>query len=218
LGEALIPLRLLLRVGLLAGLAGVFAHDRRSWHVVPVALVAGLLVASPLPLIARNFVNPLLGYEAAEDVGLRALLRQVPRNAELLIASDLADSAQNYSRPLRGTLLTAYGGHVFYVANLEYSHYHQADATQRLEGLRAFFGSPWSRWHDSWLLRTGVTHVLISNRCLPHWWKQPDTALRVVGRSGRWTLLEPHGVNAEASAQAPSWDRLEPAYGRGACL
>jgi hypothetical protein len=218
LGQALIPLRLLLMVGLLAGLALVFGHARRSWRLIPVGIVAAGLVASPLPLIARNFMKPLLGYEAAEDAGLSTLLQRVPRNGELLIASDLADPAQDYHRALRGTLLTAYGGHVFYVANLWYSHHGRPDAAQRMENLRAFFGSPWSRWHGTWLARTKVTHVFVNDRCVPPWWEQPNVALRVIARSGRWTLLEPNGVTVEAGVVAPSSEPNAPRYGHAACL
>jgi hypothetical protein len=218
LAQALTPLRLLLTVSALAGFAVFFAHYRASVRVLLV-LLAGLIVASPLPLMGRNFRQPLRAYEAAEDGGLLTLLRQVPRKGELLIASDLADSAENYHRPLRGIFLTAYGGHRFYVANLAYAHHDRADAPQRLENLRAFFGSRWSRWHDTWLDRTHITHVLVSDRCFPRWWEQPGIALKVVGRSGRWTLLESHSLTAERGAlPPPPWEIIKPQYGRSSCL
>jgi hypothetical protein len=218
LAQALIPLRLLLAVTVLAAFAVVLRHTGTSRPVIAVVLVAGLIVISPLPLIGRNFVKPMHAYESAEDTGLLALLRQVPRNGELLLASDLADPAENYGRPLRGFLLTAYGGHQFYVANLPYGHYVRADAVQRLEDIRAFFGSPWSGWHAAWLARTQITHVLVSDRCVPRWLGQPEAELIVIGRSGRWTLLEPQGVLAEGSFSPPPWGIMKPRYGRSPCL
>lgn len=218
LAQALLPLRLLLVVCALAGLAGLVAHARLWLGGIPVVIVAGLIVASPLPLIARNFVKPLRAYEAAEDAGLLTVLQHVPRNGELVIASDLADSAGDYRRTLRGILLTAYGGHAFYVANLAYEHHDRADALQRLENLRAFFGSPWSSWHGTWLKEAHITHVLVSDRCLPRWWEQPGLPLKIVGRSGRWAVLEPHSLAGEDSGLPPSWKIMTPQYGRSSCL
>jgi hypothetical protein len=216
--QVLLPLRLLLAVCAVAGLAVLLAYDRMPVRGIPIMLVAGLIVASPFPLIGRNFMQPLRAYEAAEDMDLVTVLRYVPRNGDLLIASDLADSAEDYARPLRATLLSAYGGHVFYVANLAYWHFRRADAAQRLENLRAFFGSAWSHWHDTWLARAHISHVLVSDRCFPRWWEQKDTGLRVVGRKGRWTLLESRGLTARDSSLPPSWEIMKPRYGLSPCL
>jgi hypothetical protein len=218
LAQMLIPLRLLLAVSALAALAALPGRGSMSVRVILVIVVAGLIVASPLTLIARNFASPLAAYEAAEETGLLSLLAQVPRHRELLIAGDLADPAEDYVRPLRGFLLTAYGGHAFYVANLRYWHYTRPDAVRRLENLRAFFTSPWSSWHAGWLARAHITHVLVSTRCLPPWWGKPDIPLYIVGSSGKWTLLKAHGLTTEGSAFPPFSELMKPRYGQSPCL
>jgi hypothetical protein len=212
------PLRLLLAVTAIGALAVFLRRDRMLGCAILATLITGLLVSRALFVNAQRFAKPMQQSEAAEDTGLLTLLQWVPRENELVIASDLADPADNYKRNLRGFLLTAYGGHAFYVSNLRYWHYTRSDAVERLKAIRAFFGSPWSGWHGAWLAHTHITHVLVSDRCLPRWWVERDAPLHIVGRSGAWTLLEPHGLTVKGGSFPPSWEPMNPRYGRGPCL
>ena len=216
--QSLIPLRLVLAVGGIAVLASIWATARGRVARVATLAIAVLIVASPVPLIAHNFIHPLHAYEAAEDQDLFDLLRRVPREDAVLVASDLADPADDYSRNLRGFLLTAYGGHQLYLATVEYLHYRHQDAPRRLAELRTFFGTPWSEWHATWLDTNRITGVLVSDRCLPAWWEDPGIGLVRVGQEKKWTVLATDDRKARNAEQPGKWSPSEPKYGRSPCL
>ena len=182
--------------------------------------IAWAVTLSPIFFIGFAARAPLRAYEADEDVGLLGVLEQLPEGTGLLIASDLADAAEDYRRPLRGFALTAYTGRPFYVSNLQYGHHAHADAAARMQALRAFFGSAWSPWHSSWLAESGISGILVSTRCLPAWYGRPGVPLRMVARNGRWTALvpTPMGPSSRSEAPAPEWREMTPAYGRSDCL
>jgi hypothetical protein len=215
LAQAFIPLRLLLIIGALSTLTAVLWRTHFRWSAM---LVGALIIALLVPFIVRNFAEPMRAYEAADDEALLDLLHLIDCGHELVIASDLADAAESYRRPLVGVALTAYAGDQFYVSNLSYGHKFHADAPMRLESLRAFFGSPWSDGHRVWLAQTGVTHVLVSNRCVPPWWGQPEVSLNVVGHTGKWTLFEAREYQEADTVALPRWEILTPAFGRAPCL
>jgi len=218
LAQSLIPLQLLLVTSAVGLLALRVAHGTPGWQRVFCAAGA-LSVLSLLALVAFHFARPERGHETAEDLGLLQTLQQVPRDRELLIASDLADPAENYRRPLRAFLLTAYRGHAFYVANLRYVHFIRPDAQRRLAELRAFFGSPWSQWHEEWLRRKGVGYVLVSDRCLPVWYNQPGVPLQSIARHGHWTGYAAHEAKGlEGLAAMPIAHELTPRFGAQGCL
>lgn len=222
----MLPLRLLLLLGAFAVLATVIETRGRALRAV--ALVGGLaIVATPLALIASPWIhtrsNARSWFEAAEDPNLRRVLRAIPRGHELLVSSDLADPAQNFDRPLRSPLLTAYGGHQFFVSDLRYVHFVRPDAPERLTELRIFYGAAWSAWQEDWLTRRGITHVLVDARCQPAWEGTRPSRLREVAASGAWRAYEvvgaaPGADHRPAPALAPAWADLVPRYGRGDCL
>ena len=218
LAEGLGPLRLLLVTSALGLIVVCAAQSSGRWRRA-FCVAGAVTVASPLPLVAFYFLQPLRGYEAAEDVGLLETLRAVPRDSRLLIASDLADPAGNYSRPLRAFLLTGYTGHTFYVANVRYVHHVRSDAPERLAQLRAFFGSPWSPWHDGWLQRTGIGYVLVSDRCPPAWLNQVDVPLRPLAHHGHWAAYEiPSRPLVVTRLPMPTAADLTPRFGVQGCL
>jgi hypothetical protein len=210
--------RLLLLAGAisLVGLVVLEGGDRwRRWFLA----CGALTVAAPVPLLVAGFVDPPSEYAVAEDSGLWAALAQVPREGTLLVASDLADPAQGSKRALRAPLLTAYGGHQFFVSNLRYVHYARADAADRLAELQRFFGTPWSDWHDGWLARTGITHVLTDDRCRAVWEGTEGLPLRLLPRGERWRVYQVarEGRTAVHSAGMAS-GRFQAAYGKAECL
>ncbi len=232
--QSLIPLRILLA---LAG-AGLVARwvvaRRRSPVAVGVALIGLLTVFAPIPYILYAARNPDRAFDATADPGLHAVLDNIPRGDELVIASDQADPADDFHRPLNAELLPAYHGHRFYTANLRFQHWIKATAADRLRAQQLFFGTPWSPWHEAWLARTGVTHVLVHDRCPPAW--SPPPTLRRIDEAGGWTAyaVVAGGASGEGAARGegavsgeaavrdvapPSGPiDLEPRYGRAACL
>lgn len=216
LAQSLRPLRVVVLLGALGVLGSLAALRRRTGTFVA---AGALLAVLPMPLMVRDFARPLKGFVAAEDLGLYELLSTLPRDESLLIASDLADPAQNFARGLRAPLLSGYAGHTIYVANLNHHIYTPPDAIQRVNALKRFFGAAWSGWHDAWLRKTGITHVLVSGRCVPVWMEQSDLPLREVKRCGRWILysVNPGATRGEGVADF-AWADLKPGYGTGGCL
>jgi hypothetical protein len=218
LAQALSPLRFLLATSAV-GLLAVCAAQRDAWWRRAFCTAGALSVVSQVAFVSFHFARPLQGYEAAEDPGLLQTLQQVPRDSRLLIASDLADPAENYLRALRGFLLTGYTGHAFYVANLQYVHYTRPDAAQRLDELRAFFGSRWSAWHEGWLQDKGIGYILVSDRCLPVWFNQPGVPLRTLGHHGHWIGYETQGARTPGPlGPRPTAHEIVPRFGAQGCL
>jgi len=217
------PVRLLLLLGAFALLATILEMQGRA--VRAAALAGGLAITStPLLLYASPWIrtptNARQWFEVAEDPDLRQVLRAIPRGHELVVSSDLADPAQDYARPLRSPLLTAYGGHQFFVSNLRYVHFARPDAPERLMELRTFYGAAWSAWHEAWLTRRGITHVLVNARCEPAWQGSQPSRLREIASSGDWRAYEVLAAAPSVGPQpaAPAWTDATPKFGRGDCL
>ena len=186
--QILVPLRTLLVSVSAAMLLQLLTHDgSRGRHrsvFVGVATVAAI-GALPALFIVGLFADPSRQPEVAEDSDLYQVLRSVSAANTLLIMSDMADPAQNYARPVRATLVSAYGGHRYYVANLRYGvHWNESDAVSRMQGLRNFFRLPWTAAHVAWMAGVGVTHVLVHDRCEPVWTGAPTPGMHVAARRG----------------------------------
>ncbi|HEY9514418.1 MAG TPA: hypothetical protein VIQ74_01975, partial [Gemmatimonadaceae bacterium] len=212
---------LLLAAGV--GLLGAaLLRNRRRWGALFAACCA-LIVLSPIPVLVAGFASePPAQYAVAEDAGLYRALGSIPVGRELLISSDLADPSNDYTRPLRAPILTAYHGHQFYLSNLRYVHYVRPDAVERLTELRQFFGTPWSAWHDVWLADRHITHILVDSRCSPIWLGDANLPLARVARSGDWTVFRVDAGAARRAAEHVSppsrWRDLVPKTGRADCL
>lgn len=223
--QSMMPVRLL---ALVVGLACAFLLMRAVYRVRHglgslLALVAGLLALLPLPAMIGSAANPYRGHEAVADASLFTVLAQVPTADSVLIASDLADPANNHLRTLNAPLLNAYHGHTFYMSNLRYVHWVRESAPRRRQELEIFFGSNWSPWHESWLITTGITHVLVNQRCRPAWSDQQVLPLRQLASAAGgdwWTvyLVEKRNVQTEPPVTEPPWEVLTPNYGVSGCL
>jgi hypothetical protein len=215
---------LLLAAGI--GVIGAALLANRRRFGAPLAAACALLVCAPIPLLAAGFrSSPPSEYAAAEDAGLYSVLHRLPVEGAVLISSDLADPANDYQRPLRAPLLTAYGGHQFYVSDLRYVHYVRPDAVERSTELRQFFGARWSPWHDAWLARHHITQVLVDSRCTPVWLGEAGVPLTPRLHSGNWTVWQvPVGIGglAQGASQPPQppseWRDITPATGHADCL
>jgi hypothetical protein len=211
-----VPLRLLLAAAGVAILAACAWRASAPWrHSFSVA--ATLVVLSPLPFIGLTLVEPWKGQEVADGHGVYQLLQEIPTSGTLLIASDIADPANDYERSARGFLLTGYGGHQFYLANLAYLQFRWPDAVQRLENLQAFFGTPWSPWHEELLRTSGITHVLVDDRCPAAWQNSPTPGLRLMARAGHWAAYTVYGPLA-GTGPRPAAVPVRRRYGTAACL
>ena len=214
------PLGLLLISGVVAWWITILSKVGGTALLAVTAVGGGLIVLSPALYVARGFIQPLHGYEATEDPALHAVLRSIPRDKSLLISSDLADPV-NYTQPhlsFRGFLLTAYEGHEFYVANIVYLNYLKGDAGERMANLHAFFGSPWSTWHERWLKEAGITHVIVHERCLPVWWHQREIGLSFVMARGSWSLFVPLPLVEAGSGVRPAAVSIPKVNGYARCL
>jgi hypothetical protein len=218
LAQALYPLQFLLVVSAV-GLLAICAAQRDVWWRRAFCTAGAFSVVLHVALISFHFARPLRGLEATEDLGLLRTLREVPRDSQLLIANDLADPAENYRRQLRNLLLTGYTGHAFYVANLRYVHFTRPDAAQRLDELRAFFGSRWSAWHEGWLQHKGIGYILVSDRCLPVWFNQSGLPLRPLARHGHWIAYETRRARTPGPLPPmPTAREVAPRFGAQGCL
>jgi hypothetical protein len=218
--NSLQPLRILVALLSIAALLESTVRWRGRWRQLAYG-VGWLVAVSPLVFIMPSLLRPLTAFQAEEDAGLREVLARLPDQGGLLISSDLADAAENYRRPLRGFSLTAYGGHPFYVSNLQYANNAEPDAVERMTALRAFFGAPWSAWHSQWLARSHITGVLINTRCVPAWHGQANVPLKVVAQSDRWTAyVVPAEMTRDTLGDSapPAWHDMTPAYGLSECL
>jgi hypothetical protein len=217
LGQSLVPPRFLI---LLMGFAILItlADTRQPWRAA-LQVLAVIAVASPSAVLAEGFLRPASTFAVADDPGLFRVLGHIPTRGTLLASSDLADPAQDFRRPLQGFLLTAYYGHAFYVADVKYVHFLRNDAPDRLRNLQRFFGSPWSEWHRSWLVRAGITHLVTDDRCRPVWESQADVPLKLLLRSGRWTAYEVALTSRQPGpVERSEVHSVQPAYGQAACL
>jgi hypothetical protein len=212
---------LLLAAGV--GLIGAALLGNRQRFGALFAAACGLLILAPLPILAAGFATePPPQYAVAEDAGLYDALRAIPVEQSTLISSDLADRANDYQRPLRAPLLTAYRGHQFYLSDLRYVHYARPGAVERLTELREFFGAHWSLWHDAWLAEHHITQILVDTRCSPAWLGDSGVPLVRQLHSGDWTVFQvaarPARLGSGVPAPPAEWREMIPAKGHADCL
>lgn len=191
-------------IGLLA-MATIVHHGIRLFDrgALVIAAVAFAAVLAPLPLVALTSADVERGLEYAEDTALRDLLARIPGDG-LAISSDIADPDDDHERAALGMLLTGYRGTPFWLSNLAYLNFREADAADRLAQLRHFYGTPWSPWHTDFLSRNRITHVLVNERCPATWQPtdDPAVALDIVAAAGEWTLYSRRVIDAAPSDSA----------------
>ena len=220
LKQALVPVTLMLAMAVLASLFGLFMGSARPLRIV--ALVAAcLVIAVTVPFAVSAISNPTgrASVRWTEEDGLAALYRQVPTDAGVWIASDMADSAVDSSMPLIAVNLTSLSEAQFYVADVQYGGWTQTDVVRRVDNLRRFYSTPWSQWHDDFLRKQGIKFVLVNDRC-PANWDPSDFPGRVVDTRGGWTLLEvdrKHGSSSSAERPWPAYTG-KPTSGQTECL
>jgi hypothetical protein len=223
-GDFATSIDIVLLVGTLFALAGFAVllprvHAHGSWAVAGIGLLAALALVPVLIAGARHPLGPS-AHEPVDERGLYEVLTSVPVGGSIIVASDLADPADNHLRSLRSPLLTGYAGNQFVIANLAYLNYDEPDAAERLASLQRFFGSDsWSSWHSQFVEKFGVTHVLINDRCPPNWTSWPER-LSVVSSSGGWSIAE---VKTPSRGELDpvdtgSWTSLTARFGTAPCL
>jgi hypothetical protein len=218
LGQAWVPLRLLLVAACVGAAFGASSGKPLPWRPVIVAAVAMLACVRAATLV-WPLLEPAKGYEAIEETDLRRTLEEIPVERSLLISSDIADPADDHGRPANGSYLSAYRGHAYWLSELRYVHWTRPDAVHRLDMLQRFFGSQWSQWHYDWLYAHGITHVLVSDRCVPVWSGEAGLPLRKIARDGNWTAFAVQDLRAPGAARPPTtWSELRPTFGRSECL
>lgn len=179
-----------------------------------------ILVALTIPLTVFPLADPTgaAAYEVSEEADLLRLMSMTRENEGRWLSNDIADPAQDFARPLRGTSLTSFSSAQFYVSNVAYMGWTQPDVVQRMRNVQRFFNADWSSWHADFLRENSVTYIIIRDRCPTAW--AAERAGQVVGTSGAWTLVE---ANIDSFApRKPSgvaeYGPSQPKYGLSGCL
>jgi hypothetical protein len=115
-----------------------------------------------------QFKRPLTrGFEAIDNREVSQLLNNLDPSS-LVLLNDLADPAMNFTYVGRGNYLLVNDRVRFYFANV-LPEWQATDFTDRYTKVKRFFGTPISSFHRDFLLDSGITHILISKRCIPAW-------------------------------------------------
>jgi hypothetical protein len=207
----------LVAVSLTRHLRGWLGH-RRTFMVLVAVIVVGCLPVTVAPLASPR--GPA-AYEVAEEVSLSSLVREADWSSGVWVSSDLADPAQDFARPLRGTTLTFTEPAQFYVANVAYGGLTQPDVGERVANNDRFFSTPWSPWHETFLKEEGVRFVLVRERC-PAAWAGQARGLALLGARDDWQLFETTHDASTAENLPPLPDALvstssHPRYGLSDC-
>lgn len=124
---------------------------------------------------AEQFSKPLTrGFEAIDNRELDSLLGKLESDS-LLLVNDIADPTMDFNYSGRGNYLLVNDRVKFYFANL-WPEWQAPDFTYRYSRVKRFFGTPVSSFHEEFLHNSGVTHILLSKRCLPPWGIEPEKA------------------------------------------
>lgn len=217
--QAMIPVALLVEMVASVLITVLILRLQRPLRVV-LAVVALLLAAGTMASPIAAVIQPTgsAAPEWAEEAELADLMSRVDAHRGIWLSSDLADSGQDFARPLRMLSVQTVSDAQFYVGNVEYIGWTRPDAAARVERLQRFFGTQWSGWHDDFLRRKGVRYVIVRDRCPPVW-SQTEFPGRVVGQAGDWTLMEvADSRSTEPARRAWPAAQRRPRYGASACL
>lgn len=174
--------------------------------------------------VVADLLNPTEGYEHYDSAEVVKVLSAVPASEALLMTTDFAEPADNFRR----------GGDANYLASSRIPLFlgglqgpdvaGSAEAQRRAELQRLFLGSAWSLWHEDFLKTEGITHILLSDRCVPEWGSNLPETFREISGSASWTLFEVSDqTQTESIAGAPhpaptATKEIKPTYGLSGCL
>lgn len=208
-------------VGTAVGVGGVYSVFKNG--VMQIFLGLAALVFSFYSILAVIQLNgdPSLGPEVVNGHEIRKLLTNVPVSGSVLLASDLSDPAENHKRKGRAFYLSNVFGHQFWITQTGYGHQRLDLTALRREKLGKFFNAKWAAWHSKFLSGEGITHVLVSTRCMPTWDAAEIKELSLVGAAGGWSVYEVHidkiGYSRSQQAYSHAVQERSAAFGRADC-
>ena len=177
------------------------------------------IFAFVMPLTIGPLIQPTgrLAYEWTQESDLAVLMKSVEFNDGVWLSSDLADSAQNFSRPMTNYNLTSLVDAQFYVSGSKWNSF-RPGFPLRVRNSQRFFGTRWSGWHDEFLSQNNVNFVLVRDRC-PVVWSSSDFPGSIVKAKGDWLLLKVGGTSSSTQG-TDRWfnaSNVDALYGIGEC-
>ena len=116
------------------------------------------------------YTNPQFGYEYLNNSKLVYTLEDT-KNLTLILVNDFSDPADDYQRYGRGEYLASEGLYNYFIASKAPDSFMAYDFPSRLMQVKRFFNTPLSDYHEKFLEENQISHVLISERCLPVWFR-----------------------------------------------
>ena len=137
-------------------------------RVLPMLVV----IASLMKLIgsAHLYNEPRFGYEYVNSSKLVSALEDGDY-VSLILVNDFSDPADNFQRYGRGEYMASEGPYDFFVASKAPDSFMASDFSTRISEVRKFFTTSISDYHKNFLEINNISHVLISSRCLPVWFR-----------------------------------------------
>ena len=178
-----------------------------------------VMFAFVMPLTIGPLIQPTgrLAYEWTQEDDLAVLMKSVEFTDGVWLSSDLADSAQNFSRPMTNYNLTALVGAQFYNSGSRWNSYRNGFPL-RVRNSQKFFGTRWSGWHNGFLSQNNVNFVLVRDRC-PVVWSSSDFPGSIVKAKGDWLLLKV-GETSSSTQGTDRWfnaSNVDALYGLSEC-
>ena len=187
------------------------------------AFVLLLSTAIAVPVTINPIIDPKgkSAYEWTDELELYELLQKLDTAVGLFLMSDLADSGEDYRRPLRPLSTTSLSSAEFYIANIGYDKFMYPDSATRLSNAQRFFSQNWSDWHDQFVSDNGIRYLLINDRCIPRWSDHYEAIGKIIRGGEKWLAIELHN-NSNNRFTYNSEPRLQNLitnqYGRASCL
>lgn len=215
--QSYLPARFVLAMLTFSMLFSFFSvHLKRPWAMVGFPVV---IFAFVMPLTIGPPIQPTgrLAYEWTQEDDLAVLMKSVEFTDGVWLSSDLADSAQNFSRPMENYNLTALVDAQFYISGSKWNS-HRNGFPLRVRNSQKFFGTRWSGWHNGFLSQNNVNFVLVRDRC-PVVWSSSDFPGLIVKAKGDWLLLKV-GETSSSTQGTDRWfnaSNVDALYGLSEC-
>jgi hypothetical protein len=199
--------------------------DRRpqKFDTTLIVLAMGGFMTFYLLRVVSDLFNPADGYEAHDASEVLAVLEAVSHEEARVLTTDFSEPAEDFRRSGDANYLTLSGVPLFLGGLTGPDVANSIEARRRADLQSAFLETDWQPWHEIFLEEEEITHILISQRCVPKWGEVIPESLVEISRSDNWSLFEVLGEEFSDSLQHRSALSLDsrqeiiPAYGLTAC-
>ena len=173
--------------------------------------------------VASDLLNPLAAYEAYDASEVLTVLEAASSEEARVLTTDFAEPAEDFRRSGDANYLTLSGVPIF-LGGMQGPDVAQSfEARRRAELQSAFLETDWQPWHEMFLEKERITHVLISQRCVPKWGQEMPESLVEISRSDNWSLFKVVGAEIsdfsqdETALYSVSRQEITPTYGLAGC-